>query len=152
MSFYIKNKKGEFVPVQIEQVLSKEWMGKLVTVRVGTDEHPATEEELVELNDNLDTATVIDSLPDTSFLITSYAIQFEVLANLEEIRNQNVAVKVTGEDDLSKLGGLQKDAREKLKNKVKKVVILPTPLTVDEYYEILKVKERCDLRRSRRGR
>jgi hypothetical protein len=152
MSFYIKDKKGAFVPVKIEQVLSRDWAGKLILVRVGSDEHPADEEELMQVNDNLDTATVVEMLPETSFLITSFAIQFDVLGGLDELRKQYVAVRVTGADDLSKLGGLQKDAREKLKGKVKKVAILPAPLSVDDYHEVMAIKQRCDLRRSRRGR
>lgn len=152
MSFYIKNQKGDFVPVKIDQVLSKDWAGKLIMVRVGSDEHPADDEELIEVNDNLDTATVIEMLPETSFLITSFAIQFDIMGSLEELRHQYIAVRVTGDDDLSKLGGLQKNAREKLRGKAKKVAILPTPLSVDDYHEVMKIKERCDLRRSRRGR
>jgi hypothetical protein len=152
LSFYIKNQKGQFVPIKVEQVISKEWAGKLVMVRVGSDEHPADDDELIEVNDNLDTATVIEMLPETSFLITSFAIQFDILGSLEELRNQYVAVRVTGDDDLSKLGGLQKHAREELRGKVKKVAILPTPMSVEDYYEVIKIKERCDLRRSRRGR
>lgn len=152
MSFYIKNQKGQFVPVQVEQVVSKEWAGKLIMVRVGSDEHPADDDELIEVNDILDTATVIEMLPESSFLITSFAIQFDVLGSVEELRNQYVAVRVTGDDDLSKLGGLQKHAREILHGKVKKVAILPTPMSVEDYYEVMKIKERCDLRRSRRGR
>jgi len=152
VSFYIKNQKGDFVPVKIDQVLSKDWAGKLIMVRVGSDEHPADDEELIEVNDNLDTATVIEMLPETSFLITSFAIQFDIMGSLEELRHQYIAVRVTGDDDLSKLGGLQKNAREKLRGKAKKVAILPTPLSVDDYHEVMKIKERCDLRRSRRGR
>lgn len=152
MPFFIKNQKGDFVPVKIEQVLSRDWAGKLILVRVGSDEHPADDDELVEVNDNLDTATVIEMLPETSFLITSFAISFDILGSLEELRRQYVAVRVTGDDDLSKLGGLQKNAREKLRGKAKKVAILPTPLSVDDYHEVMKIKERCDLRRSRRGR
>jgi hypothetical protein len=152
MSFFIKNRKGAFVPVEIGQVLSRDWAGKLVMVRVGTDENPAPEDELQGVNDSLDTATVIEMLPETSFLITSYAIDFTVLAGLEELRKQCVAVRVTADDDLAKLGGLQKDAKDKLRGKARKVVVLPTPLTVEDYHEVMKIKERCDLRRSRRGR
>jgi hypothetical protein len=152
VSFYIKNQKGSFVPVKIEQVVSRDWAGKLIMVRVGSDERPADDDELIEVNDNLDTATVIEMLPETSFLITSFAIQFDILGSLEELQKQCVAVRVTGDDDLSKLGGLQKHAREKLRGKAKKVAILPTPLSVEDYHEVMKIKERCDLRRSRRGR
>ena len=152
MSFYFKNKRGEYVPVNAEQVVSKDWGGKIVVVKVGSDENPAPEEELVGVHDGLDQATVIGMLPETSFLITSFAIDFKILGGIEELKRQCVAVRVTGDDDLSKLGGLQKDAKEQLRGKAKKVAILPTPLSVDDYYEVMKIKQRCDLRRSRRGR
>jgi hypothetical protein len=152
VSFYMKNKKGDFVPVEIGQVVSRDWAGKLIVVRIGSDEHPADEQELADVQDSLDTATVIDMLPDTSFIITSYAIQFDIVGSLEDLGRQCVAVRVTGSDDLSKLGGLQKHARERLRGKAKKVAVLPTPLTVEEYHEVMGIKQRCDLRRSRRGR
>jgi hypothetical protein len=149
--FYTKSSDGKFIPVEFTQVISKDWSGKLIIVRLGTDERPATEDELIEVNDNLDNASVIEMIPDTSFLITSYAMQFDVLGNLDDLGKQYIVVKVMGNDDLSKLGGLQKDAKEKLKYKAKKVAVLPTPLTVDEYHEVMEIKQRCDLRRLRRG-
>lgn len=150
--FYIKNSKGEFVPVEIEQVVSKDWDNKLVRVRLGTDERPATEEELAQAQEGLDNATVLEILRNTSFLITSYALEFDIMGDLDELKKKRVAVRVTGDDDLSKLGGLQKNAKEQLRNKVKKVVVLPAPLTVDDYQEVMKIKRRCDIRKSRRGR
>lgn len=152
MSFYIKNSKGEFLPVDFEQVISKEWNNQMVVVRVGSDERPASDQELEETQDNLDNAAVLKMIPNTSFLITSYAIEFELLGSLDDLKHQYVAVRVRGDDDLSRLGSLQKDAREALKGKTKKVAILPSPMTVDEYQEVMRIKRRCDLRRSRRGR
>ena len=152
MSFYTKNNKGEYLPVQFEQVISKDWNNQMVIVRVGSDERPATDQELEETQENLDNAAVLKSLPNTSFLITSYAIQFEVLDSLDGLKKQCVSVRVTGDDDLSKLGGLQKHAKDMLKKKAKKVAILPTPLSVEDYHEVMQIKRRCDLRRSRRGR
>jgi len=152
MSFFMKNRKGELIPVAIEQILSKDWAGKIVLVRVGSDEHPADEDELIDVNDKLDTATVIDMLPETSFLVTSYAMKFDVLGSIDDLGKQCVAVRVTGDDDLSKLGGLQQHAREQLRGRAGGVAILPTPLTVKEYHEVMEIKQRCDLRRSRRGR
>jgi len=150
--FYIKNNKGEFVPVEVDQVVSKDWDNKLVRVRLGTDEKPATEEELSQAQEGLDNATVLEILRNTSFLITSYALEFDVIGDLDELKKKHVAVRVTGDDDLSKLGGLQKNAKEQLREKVKKVVILPAPLTVDDYQEVMRIKRRCDIRKSRRGR
>jgi len=150
--FYIKNDKGKFIPVDISQVVSKDWDGKIVAVRMGTDALPATEEELAQAQESLDNTTVLELLQNTSFLITSYALDFSVLGSIEEIKKQNVAVRVTGDDDLSKLGGLQKNAKEQLRGKAKRVVVLPVPLSVDEYQEVMQIKRRCDLRKSRRGR
>jgi hypothetical protein len=150
--FYIKNNNGDFVPVKVEQVVSKDWDGKMVWVRLGTDEHPATEEEMTQAQEGLDTAAVLEVLKNTSFLITSYALDFEVLGDLASLKKQHVAVRVTGDDDLSKLGGLQKHAREQLRKRTKKVVILPAPMSVEEYHEVIQIKKRCDLRKSRRGR
>jgi len=150
--FYVKGTKGDFLPVKLEQVFSRDWAGKIVIIKVGSDENPAPEEELDDVRNNLDNATVADMLPETSFMITSYAMSFEVLGSTEELGKQTLAVRVTGGDDLSKLGVLQKDAREKLRGYAKKVVVLPTPLTVEEYHEVMEIKERCDLRRKRRGR
>lgn len=152
MSFYMKNNKGEYLPVEFDQVISKDWNNQMVIVRVGSDERPATDQELEETQENLDNAAVLKALPNTSFLITSYAIQFDILATLDDLKKQCVSVRVTGDDDLSKLGGLQKHAKEALKGKTKKVAILPAPLTVEDYHEVMQIKRRCDLRRSRRGR
>ena len=152
MPFYTKNSKGEYLPVEFEQVISKDWNNKMVIVRVGSEGRPATDQELEETQENLDNAAVLKALPNTSFLITSYAIGFDILATLDDLKDQCVAVKVTGDDDLSKLGGLQKNARDALKDKAKKVAVLPTPLSVQDYYEVMQIKRRCDLRRSRRGR
>jgi hypothetical protein len=52
---------------------------------------------------------------------------------------------------LSDLGDLQKRAKQQLRGKSKKVIIMPTPLTVAEYKEVMDVKKRCDNRRNRRG-
>lgn len=152
MPFYTKNSKGEYLPVEFEQVVSKDWNNQMVIVRVGSEGRPATDQELEETQENLDNAAVLRTLPNTSFLITSYAIGFELLASLDDLKHQCVAVKVTGDDDLSKLGGLQKSARDALRDKAKKVAVLPTPLSVQDYHEIMQIKRRCDLRRSRRGR
>ena len=150
--FYTKDSKGDFVPVEFEQVLSKDWDNKMVVVRVGTDELPVTEEELISVTEGLADATVARFLDSTSFLVTAYALSFQVLGSTNEIKSQPVAIRITGADDLSKLGGLQKEARDQLRGKVGKVVVIPGPLTVGEYQDVMAVKQRCDLRRSRRGR
>jgi len=150
--FYIKNDKGDFVPVEFEQVFTREWDNKMVWVRMGTEDLPATEDEMAQAQEMLDSATVLELIKNVSFVITSYALDFKVLASLDDLKSQVLAVRVTGDDDLSKLGGLQKNAKDQLRGSTKKVVVLPAPITVDEYQEVMKIKRRCDLRKARRGR
>ena len=109
MSFYMKNRNGEYVPVEFKKIVSKDWENSLVIVRVGTDEYPAEESDANRTLDNLHDADTLDELDNISFLITLHNIGFEVLGNLREIGEKYVLVKVTGDDDLSKLDDLQKD-------------------------------------------
>lgn len=152
MSFYMKNRNGEYIPIEFKKIVSKDWENNLVIVRVGTDEYPAEESDANRALDSLHDADALDELDNISFLITLHNIGFEVLGNLREIGEKYVLVKVTGDDDLSKLDDLQKDAKRQLRGKTKKVVIMPTPLTVDEYKEIKEIKDRVDNRKKRRGK
>jgi len=149
--FYMKNADGKYIPISFKQIITKDWENKLIVVRIGSDECPAEESEIEETLDSLNDADALESLENTSFLITMHSLSFEVLDSVKDVASKCVAVKVTGDDDLSRLGKLQKKAREQLRGKAKKVVVLPTPLTVDEYNKIMDIKKRCDTRRSRRG-
>lgn len=149
---YTKGSNGSYVPVSFEKIISKDWGNKLIVVRVGNDNHPAEEKEIDSTLKALEAADALDDLENSSFLVTLHEVTFEVLGSVKDISNQCVAVRVTAGDDLSKLGDLQKNAKEQLRGKVKKVAILPAPLTVTEYKEVMDIKRRCDTRRSRRGR
>jgi hypothetical protein len=150
--FYTKSADGKYTPISFKQIITKDWENKLIVVRIGSDECPADESEIEETLDSLNDADALESLENTSFLITMHSLSFEVLDNVKDVQNKCIAVKVTGDDDISRLGKLQKNARSQLRGKAKKVVILPAPLTVDEYKEVMEVKKRCDTRRDRRGR
>jgi hypothetical protein len=150
--FYLKNSKGEYIPIEFKDIAAKEWSNKLVLVRVGSDEHPAPESEIDQTFKGLKGADALRKLENCSFLITAHTLDFEVMEELKELGEKYVAVRVAVDDDLSKLGSLQKQAKEQLRGKTKGVVFLPTPLTVSDYKEVMEVKQRCDTRRSRRGR
>jgi len=150
--FYTKNTDGSYIPISFKQIITRDWENKLIVVRIGSDESPANDSEIEETLDSLNDADALESLENTSFLITMHSLSFEVLDSVKEVGEKCVAVKVTGDDDLSRLGHLQKNARKQLRGKTKKVVVLPTPLTVSEYKEIMDIKKRCDTRRGRRGR
>lgn len=148
---YIKDRHGDFVPVSFETVVTKDWEGKLIVLKVGSDDNPADAEVEEQTLRGLEEADALGDLEDTSFLVTRHSLSFEILGNLKEIEEKHIAVSVTGSDNLSDLGDLQKRAKKQLRGKTRKVVILPAPLTVAEYKEVMDVKRRCDSRRSRRG-
>lgn len=150
--FYVKNSNGEYVPIHFKDIATKEWSNKLVVVRLGSDENPAPEKEIDATFKALKMADALRKLTNASFLITAHNLDFEVMDNLKEIGDKYVAVRVTADDDLSKLGALQKKAKEQLRGKTKGVIVLPTPLSVNDYKEVMEVKNRCDTRRNRRGR
>ena len=148
---YIKTQQGDFVPVSFETIVTKDWEGKLIVLKVGSDDNPADAEVEEQTLRGLEEADALGNLEDTSFLVTRHSLTFEVLGNLSEIEEKYIAVSVTGSDNLSDLGDLQKRAKKQLRGKTRKVVILPAPLTVAEYKEVMDVKRRCDSRRNRRG-
>jgi hypothetical protein len=148
---YIKNQHGDFIPVSFEIVVTKDWEGKLIVLKVGSDDNPADAEVEEQTLRGLEEADALGDLEDTSFLVTRHSLTFEILGNLKEIEEKHIAVSVTGSDNLSDLGDLQKRAKKQLRGKTRKVVILPAPLTVGEYKEVMDVKRRCDSRRNRRG-
>ena len=150
--FYTKTKNGRYVPITFKEIVTKDWENKLISVRIGSDEYPAEESEIEETLDGLSEADALDSLENTSFLISLHSLDFEVIGSLKEISEKYIAIKVTGGDDLAKIGSLQKSAKEQLRGKTKKVVVLPSPITVDEYAKVKEVLQRLEVRRSRRSR
>lgn len=150
-NLYMKNSSGEYIPVEIEKIANRDWENKIILVRIGTEQNPATEKEEEEMYVALEKADALDHLENTTFVVTLYEVDFEVLGSLKEIGDKCVAVSVRAGDDFSKLGDLQKRAKAALREHAKKVAILPTPLTVNEYKEVMDIKRRCDTRRNRRG-
>lgn len=150
--FYTKNSSGDYVPIEFKKICSDDWHNKLIVVKIGENGDKVPESEIEEVFAGLNDADALGSLDNTSFLITLYNLDFQALESVKDIGEQYVTVRITGDDDLAKLGTLAKRAKEELRGKVKKVVLLPTPLTVNEYKEVMEIKQRCDTRRNRRGR
>lgn len=150
--FYTKTKNGKYIPITFREIITKDWENKLIAVRIGSDEHPAEESEIEETLDSLNDADALETLENTSFLISLHNLGFEVVGSLKEIGEKYISVRVTGGDDLSKLGSLQKAAREQLRGKTKKVITLPAPISVEEYAKVREVLKRLQVRRARRSR
>lgn len=148
---YLKDKNGNFTPVSIEKMAGRDWHEKIVWVRLGTEDVPAGEEEETLMAKALENA---DSLADvnTTFIVTSYQIGFEVLGNAKELQDKCVLIKANSNENLNPLGdNLQKKVKRMLRENKLKSVTMPAPLTVQEYKEVMEVKRRCDIRRTRRG-
>ena len=74
-NIYIKNKKGEFLPIEINSILNKDLSNRLIVIRVGTDEHPASPEDLNETLRSFSNADVLE-LNDVSIILTPYHIVY----------------------------------------------------------------------------
>jgi len=147
--FYVKNKQGKYLPIELKSIFGKDLNGKLVIVRVGTDEHPATVSDLDETEESFSRADVLNELDNVSIIITPYQINVDI-AKKEDLEDRNLFLQVTSGHDL----GMLEEHIRKMYNKLKKkhdTVVVPLPLKVGEYKKIKDILKRCEIRRERRG-
>lgn len=149
--FYKKNNIGEYIPVEFKSICTKEWKNKLVLIRVGTDALPAPDSEVDETYAALGDCDALRDLGEASFLVSTHHLDFDVLGSINELGKQYISIRVTSDNDLHKIGPLKQFIKKQLQGKVKKVIMIPSPLTVDEYVELSEIKKRCDNRRNRRS-
>ena len=149
MDLYTKI-NGSYVPIEVTDVISKDYDGKMVWVRVGNDRYPASESEIRETNEGLNDYLVSDIFGTITFVVTNHQVKIEVLSDISELKNKHLTVQVSGAD-LSSVNWLQKDVIKQLKGVVRDIHFLPAPLTLKEYQEVMQIKKRSDLRKKRRG-
>jgi hypothetical protein len=148
MSFYVKV-RGKYIPVEAKKIFINEWENSLIALKVGEKGDSISDDEIIELTDEIDNAQTLGHLRNTSFVISAHNLNFEIVGS-SEIGNKYVSISINSGDDLKKLGELQKNAKEQLKEMGLKSIIMPAPLTINEYKEVMEVKQRCDMRRQRR--
>jgi len=148
--FYIKNKKGAFLPIELSTYINKDLEGKLVIVRVGSDEYPVSVETLDETEESFNRADVLNDLEDVSIIITPYQIDIDI-ENKEDVDEKVLYMQITSGDDISSLTEMMKKMYKKLRNKFS-TVVLPAPLKLKEYKQVREILKRCEIRRQRRGR
>jgi len=148
--FYTKNKRGEFVPVEINSILSKDMDNRLIIVRVGSDEHPVTPGDLDETQESFMQADVLEELDNVSIVITPYQVEIDII-DKNKLKEMPIYIQIRGGDNLNMLNKSAKDEYKKLKKR-HEVVVLPTPLRIKEYHEVIDTLKRCQIRRERRGR
>ena len=100
MSLYKKTKSGEFIPVEINSIINKDLNNKLVIVRVGSDEMPATIEDLEETEISFARADILDELDNISVILTPYQIDID-LVEPNEIEEKFICVQIVGGEDIS---------------------------------------------------
>lgn len=86
MDLYMKNAAGEFVPISIECVVDpKEWSGKLVVMKVGSAERPATEADEDDFAKALESSdAIMNNAVDTSILVGRHSVTFEIRGERNE--------------------------------------------------------------------
>lgn len=149
--FYFKNKKGEYLPVELSSIMSKDLNDRLVIVRVGSDEHPASMSDIDETEESFAQADVLNELDNVSVVITPYQIDVDLVDNTEK-DDKTVCLQITSGDDIGMLEKKIQNMYKKLRKKFKNTVVLPTPLKVKDYNQFMDTMKRCEIRRQRRGR
>jgi len=149
-NFYIKNKEGKFLPIEVKSILGKELDGHLVIIRVGTDDHPASVSDLDMTEESFARADILDELDNVSVIITPY--QIDVGAEEQEgIEDKYVYLQISSGSDV----GMLEEHVQKMYKKVSKKfdsVILPTPLKIKDYKKVKDILKRSQIRKERRAR
>jgi hypothetical protein len=147
--FYIKNKQGKFLPIDVKSIFGKDLDGKLVIVRVGTDEQIASANDLDETEESFNRADVLNELDDVSIIITPYQIDVSVSPQ-EDLEEKSIFLQITSGNDVGALEEQIRKMYNKLKNK-HQMAVVPTPLKVSEYRKVQEILKRCEIRRERRS-
>jgi hypothetical protein len=147
--FYVKNKLGKYLPIELKSIVTKEFNGKLVIVRVGTDEHSASASDLDETEQSFSQADVLNELDNVSIIITPYQIDIST-APKAEIDEKQIYVQITSGNDVIMLEEQVRKIYNKLRKKHETVVV-STPLKVGDYRKVQDILKRCQIRKERRG-
>lgn len=148
--FYFKNKKGEYLPVELNSILSKDLNDRLVIVRVGTDVHPASMSDIDETEESFSQADVLNELDSISVIITPYQIDVGHV-DKDQVADKSIYLQIASGEDISMLEKQIQSMYKKLKKISKNIVVLPTPLKLKDYAQFKDTLQRCATRRKRRG-
>ena len=149
-NFYVKNKEGKYIPIELKSVLGKELDGHLVIVKVGTDSHQATIADLDMTEESFACADVLNDLNNVSVIITPYQIDVgtEEVGGLED---KYVYLQISNGGDIGMLEKHILDMYKRVKKKFD-VVVLPSPLKIKDYRKVKDILKRSKIRKDRRSR
>lgn len=149
--FYMKTRTGDFLPVELNSYFTKDLNGKLVIVRVGTDEYPASMSNVDETWESFRRADVLNDLEDVSIIVTPFQIDIGAVNDKDELEDKTLYLQITSGEDMGGLSEAIKKIYKRLSKKFK-TVIMPSPLNLREYKKVRDILKRSEIRRERRGR
>ena len=149
-NFYIKNKEGRYLPIELNGILGKELNGHLIIVKVGTDDHPATVADLDMTEESFAQADVLNELDNVSMIITTYQIDIGA-EELDRIEDKCIYLQISSGDNIGMLEKCIQDMYKKIKKKFD-TVVLPTPLKIKDYGKIKDILRRNKIIKDRRSR
>lgn len=148
---YMKNAEGKFIPVALEIASSRDLTDKLILVTVGNDDIPADEEFLEHVLRRFMQSDVLKEAmkrsKDANLLILPHIIKLELISK-RDLDTKTVCIRLNSSDSLKDLPEIKDQLQDELK---KEVVILPAPLSLNEYRELKAIKERVSIRKQRSG-
>ena len=148
-NFYIKNKEGNYLPIELKSIINKDLDNRLIIVRVGTDEYPASMSDLDVTEESFSQADIINDL-DVSVILTPFQIDVDAVRK-DELEDKCIYMQISSGDDIGMLEEALKKMYKSLRRK-HEVAVLPTPLKVKDYKKVKDILRRCKIRKDRRGR
>ena len=79
MTFYIKDKRGEYIPISFENICFNNWNNKLIIIKV---EQKNEELKLDEIQNEIIGSNAFDNLNNASILVIPSEIQIDILGDL----------------------------------------------------------------------
>lgn len=148
---YVKRNDGKYVPVSLEVASSKDLADKLIVVTVGSDDEPATMETLEHVQKRFIQSKVIAEAMKRSkhanLLILPHIVKLELISR-REFDTKTVCVRLNTNDEIKDLPEIKEQIQDTIK---KEVMILPAPLSLNDYRELKAIKERVRIRKQRHG-
>jgi len=114
-NFYIKSKEGKYLPIELKSIINKDLDNRLIIVRVGTDDYPATMSDLDVTEESFMQADIINDL-DVSVILTPYQIDVGV-ATKEELEDKSLYLQISSGDDIGMLEEQLKKMYKSIKRK-----------------------------------
>lgn len=137
MTFYIKDKKGSYIPVTFENICFNTWNNKIIIIRV---EQKNKDFKIDEIYKEILSSNAFNNLNNTSILVIPSEIEIDVFGN--EILDKELFIKFSSKYTWFEIDSIQKKITQHLQGRSKKISFLSIPMRQSEYLELMKTKRR----------